>query len=91
MCLCVYKADSLRCSVFLSGSSICFNLPPLLLGVEALTFSVGGISEPCDLRSGPVLRHNLLIHTESHTHTCLHMQNYLSVVDEITENKLVKC
>lgn len=48
--------------------------PPLLHGVEALTFSVGGIIEPCDLRSGPLLLHHSLTltntHTESRTPAC---------------------
>lgn len=68
VCVCVHKETSWGAVYFYLDHRSASTFPPLLLGVEALTFSVGGISEPCDLRSGPLLLHRSL--TLTGTYTC---------------------
>lgn len=81
LCLCVYKGDWGAVYFYLEHRSVSTS-PPQPWGVEALTFSMGGINEPCDLQSGPLLLHHPLTHTNAHsvTHTCTSKDLLIQVI-----------
>lgn len=86
MCLwigvCVYKADELRCSVFLSEPSICFNLCFSTPGCRSLDLHCGRYR----WAMWPLLVHSLQIHTV--TLPCICMENCSNNIQYIKGEKV---
>lgn len=91
VCVCVYKAGELRCSVFLSGSSICFSLPSSASGCRSLDLQCGryqwAMWPPLWATASTQLANT---HTESRTHLHGHAKMYKIIIHNSDGNKAAK-